>query len=137
LRRRGETVGTTGFSFSIDVGGRVGMEIGVVYLEYAAKHVDCIIEPIMSSILEDTILGKIILTDKAISKMAEHGLYSYHIIDTLKQGFDVKPLIPGTIQRNYTHSQEKQIGIIFKTHEENGEPLGAILVITCWARNVK
>jgi hypothetical protein len=91
----------------------------------------------MPTIETDATLGRIIYTDKAIQKMSQYGLYRFHIVDTLKHGFNVKPLIPGTYQRYYVHQQEKEISVIFTTLNHAGEELGAIRVITCWAKDFK
>ncbi len=84
----------------------------------------------------DATLGRIIFTDNAIQKMKKWGLHTHHIKDTLKHGFNVKPLIPGMHQKHYRHEGEKEIDCLFTLEDKAGKPLGAIMVISCWARNV-
>lgn len=91
----------------------------------------------MPTVETDTTLGKIIYSDKVLAKMRKYGLYRFHILDTLKHGFNVTSLIPNTYQRTYLAQQNKQVSVIFTVKNRAGKPLGAIRLITCWARPVK
>lgn len=92
----------------------------------------------MSETLEDATLGRIIFTDRALTKMKQHGLYHYQIVETLKRGFFVTSIVDGLRQKHLRISGEKEIGLLFTQKDtDTGEPLGAILVISCWARNQK
>ena len=91
----------------------------------------------MTKIEKDDDFGRLIYTDKAISKMDQYGLYNHHIVDALKRGFEVKSIVDGLRQFSYRHAGEKEIGLLVKTHESNGEPIGGVLIISCLAKNVK
>ena len=83
----------------------------------------------------DVELGDIIFTDNAITKKKQYGLMTHHIVEALKFGKDVLPLLEGTRQRSYIYQQYKQIGVIFVTNDQHGRELGAIKIISCWSKD--
>ena len=91
----------------------------------------------MSTTLEDATLGKIIFTNKAIAKMKDHGLYHYHIKDALLHGHLVKSLVEGLKQIHYRHDGEREIGVLFTDKDRDKKPLGGVLIISAWAKNLK
>jgi hypothetical protein len=91
----------------------------------------------MSTMLQDVALGKIILSVNAVNRMKRHGLKPFHVLETLKYGFQVKSLIPNTHQFVYVFDQFKQVQVVASDMSLNGKPLGAILIITCWATNIR
>ncbi len=92
----------------------------------------------MSTIEEDTVLGRIIYTNNAVSKMNKWGLHTHQIRDTLKHGFLVKPIINDDklYQKHYRWNGEKEIDCLFRLTGNDGKPLGAIMVLSCWAKNL-
>lgn len=91
----------------------------------------------MPHIYGDPTIGKLIFTDNAITKMHKFGLYRYQVLEALKHGFSVKPLIPGTLQRQHRQRAELDVSVVFKTVDKHGQPIGGALIVSCWKRHVK
>lgn len=92
----------------------------------------------MQTIETDAHLGKIIYSDRAIQKMKQWGLHTHHIKDTLKHGFSVSPIIKeeGFLQKHYRWNGEKEIDCLFRVTGRDGKSLGAILIVSCWSKNL-
>lgn len=94
----------------------------------------------MSRIKTDATLGKITFTSKAIKKMEEWGIYEYYVTDTLKHGNFRQPIIQNereSIRQMFYKVNGKEVNVLFTRRDIAGKPIGAILVLSCWARNVK
>lgn len=87
--------------------------------------------------VQDASLGKIILSAHAVNRMRRHGLKPFHVLETLKYGFPVDSLMAGTHQFVYVFDQFKQVQVIASDRGRDGKPLGATMVITCWASNIR
>lgn len=94
----------------------------------------------MSFIRTDAKLDKITFTKNALDKMKKWGLYEYYITDTLKHGKFCRPIIQNnreTIRQMYYRVNGKEVNVLFTRRDVGGKPIGGILVMSCWARNVK
>lgn len=89
----------------------------------------------MPSTEHDAVLGKIIFTRNALSKMSKWGLYSYQIIETLKYGRFCRPIMQNraeTIRQKYYNCSGKQVQVMFTRRNADGQPIGGIMVLSCW-----
>lgn len=92
----------------------------------------------MSQMVEDAQFGNVILTTNAVSKMNKFGLQPFHVFDTLKHGFKSACTFNDEfLQFNYTFDQMKQVSVVVTDKNKDGKPLGTIIVITLWARNIR
>lgn len=91
----------------------------------------------MGTMLQDITLGKIILSTNAVNRMKRHGLKPFHVLDTLRYGFQVRPLIANSHQFVYVFDQFKQVQVVASDANRDGQPLGATLIITCWATSIR
>lgn len=94
----------------------------------------------MSLIKTDATLGKITFTAKALEKMKHWGIYEYYVTDTLKHGHFRRPIIQNekeSIRQMFYKVNGKEVNVLFTRRDINGKPIGAIVVMSCWARNIK
>ena len=94
----------------------------------------------MSFIRTDAKLDKISFSDNALKKMKKWGLYEYYITDTLKHGKFCKPIVQNnneSIRQMYYKVNGKEVNVLFTRRAIDGKPIGGIMVLSCWARNVK
>ncbi|MAS35625.1 MAG: hypothetical protein CL610_16565 [Anaerolineaceae bacterium] len=91
----------------------------------------------MPLIYGDPTIGKLIFTDNAVNQMHKYGLYRFQVVEALKRGFSVNPLIPGTLQRQHRPRAKFDVTVAFKTINNDGDTLGGVQIVSCWKRRIR
>ena len=91
----------------------------------------------MTTIISDATLGKVVLSNRAIDKMRQHDLKSFHVLETLKYGHEIRCSFNEDFQQFVRiFNQDKQVQVVATDKDKAGKSIGATLLITCWSRNI-